>query len=69
MFTLREKYLTEIKIMEKTLRKINNSKLIQTTHFLIFFQANGEASLGKYKAGSVVGAGADAKLFVANHAY
>jgi len=32
-------------------------------------KANGEASLGKYVAGSVVGAGADATLFVANHAY
>lgn len=35
--------------------------------FLI--QANGDAALGKYAAGSVVGAGADATLFVANHAY
>lgn len=34
-----------------------------------FKQANGEAALGKYAAGSVVGAGADATLFVANHAY
>lgn len=34
-----------------------------------FFQANGEAALGKYAAGSIVGAGADATLFVANHAY
>lgn len=34
----------------------------------LFFQANGEASLGKY-GGGVVGAGADASLFVANHAY
>lgn len=32
-------------------------------------KANGEASLGKYVAGSVVGAGAGASLFVANHAY
>jgi fructose-bisphosphate aldolase class I len=32
-------------------------------------KANGEASLGKYAAGSVVGAGAGASLFVANHAY
>lgn len=32
-------------------------------------KANGEASLGKYVAGSVSGAGADAVLFVANHAY
>lgn len=32
-------------------------------------QANSLASLGKYTAGSVVGAGADATLFVANHAY
>lgn len=32
-------------------------------------KANGEAALGKYAAGSVVGAGADATLFVANHAY
>jgi len=32
-------------------------------------KANGEASLGKYVAGSIVGAGADATLFVANHAY
>lgn len=32
-------------------------------------KANGEASLGKYVAGSVTGAGADATLFVANHAY
>ncbi|XP_055923259.1 fructose-bisphosphate aldolase isoform X3 [Eupeodes corollae] len=30
---------------------------------------NGEAATGKYVAGSVVGAGADAALFVANHAY
>jgi hypothetical protein len=36
---------------------------------LFSFQANGEASLGKYVAGSVVGAGAGASLFVANHAY
>lgn len=32
-------------------------------------KANGDASLGKYVAGSVVGAGADASLFVQNHAY
>ncbi|XP_055382929.1 fructose-bisphosphate aldolase isoform X1 [Condylostylus longicornis] len=32
-------------------------------------KANGEAAIGKYVAGSVVGAGADASLFVANHAY
>lgn len=32
-------------------------------------KANGEAAVGKYVAGSVVGAGADATLFVANHAY
>jgi len=32
-------------------------------------KANGDASCGKYKAGSVVGAGAEAKLFIANHAY
>ena len=36
---------------------------------LFSLQANGDAALGKYQAGSVVGAGADAKLFVANHAY
>lgn len=33
------------------------------------FQANGDASLGKYVAGSVAGAVGDATLFVANHAY
>lgn len=32
-------------------------------------KANGEAATGKYVAGSVVGAGGDANLFVANHAY
>lgn len=32
-------------------------------------KANGDASQGKYVAGSVTGAGADAALFVANHAY
>lgn len=38
--------------------------------FLYFlFQANGDASLGKYVAGSVQGASGDAGLFVANHAY
>ncbi|XP_052751881.1 fructose-bisphosphate aldolase-like isoform X3 [Galleria mellonella] len=31
--------------------------------------ANGQASQGKYVAGSVTGVGADAGLFVANHAY
>lgn len=36
---------------------------------LLSLQANGLASVGKYAAGSVVGAGADATLFVANHAY
>lgn len=35
----------------------------------IRLQANGEAAQGKYAAGSVIGAGADATLFVANHAY
>lgn len=35
----------------------------------LFLQANGQASLGKYVAGSVTGLGADAGLFVANHAY
>lgn len=35
---------------------------------LTLLKANGEAALGKY-AGGVVGAGADATLFVANHAY
>lgn len=33
------------------------------------FQANGDASLGKYVAGSVAGASGDKGLFVANHAY
>lgn len=50
--------------------KTTKSYLIE---FLLFFlfpkQANGLASVGKYAAGSVVGAGADATLFVANHAY
>jgi fructose-bisphosphate aldolase class I len=32
-------------------------------------KANGDAALGKYAVGSVQGAGADATLFVANHAY
>ncbi|CAD6991372.1 unnamed protein product [Ceratitis capitata] len=32
-------------------------------------KANGDSAVGKYVAGSVVGAGADATLFVANHAY
>lgn len=32
-------------------------------------KANGQASLGKYVGGSVTGVGADAGLFVANHAY
>lgn len=32
-------------------------------------KANGDAALGKYAVGSVTGAGADATLFVANHAY
>ncbi|OWR42930.1 fructose 1,6-bisphosphate aldolase [Danaus plexippus plexippus] len=32
-------------------------------------QANGQASQGKYVAGSVTGVGAEAGLFVANHAY
>uniref|UniRef100_A0A1L8E1Y6 Fructose-bisphosphate aldolase n=1 Tax=Nyssomyia neivai TaxID=330878 RepID=A0A1L8E1Y6_9DIPT len=32
-------------------------------------KANGDASLGKYVAGSVAGAVGDATLFVANHAY
>ncbi|XP_039950985.1 fructose-bisphosphate aldolase isoform X1 [Bactrocera neohumeralis] len=32
-------------------------------------KANGESAVGKYVAGSVVGAGADAALFIANHAY
>lgn len=36
---------------------------------ILFLQANGEAAQGKYAAGSVIGAGADATLFVANHAY
>lgn len=37
--------------------------------FRFLFQANGDASLGKYVAGSVQGASGDAGLFVANHAY
>lgn len=32
-------------------------------------QANGDASLGKYVAGSVTSASGDSGLFVANHAY
>ncbi|MFS6531777.1 class I fructose-bisphosphate aldolase, partial [Microbacterium aurugineum] len=32
-------------------------------------KANGEAAQGKYVAGSVAGVGAQAGLFVANHAY
>ncbi|VVC97772.1 unnamed protein product [Leptidea sinapis] len=32
-------------------------------------KANGQASQGKYVAGSVTGVGADSGLFVANHAY
>lgn len=32
-------------------------------------RANGDASCAKYVAGSVVGAGADKALFIANHAY
>lgn len=37
--------------------------------FTLFSQANGQASLGKYAAGSVVGQAADVGLFVKNHAY
>lgn len=39
------------------------------TLHLCVFQANSEASLGKYVAGSVEGKAADAGLFVKNHAY
>lgn len=35
----------------------------------LIFQANGDASLGKYIAGSVSSASGDKGLFVANHAY
>lgn len=47
------------------------SKVIYLNFFSSIFleQANGLASVGKYAAGSVIGAGADATLFVANHAY
>lgn len=37
--------------------------------FYSHLQANGDAAVGKYVAGSVAGVGADAGLFVANHAY
>lgn len=44
--------------------------MIYLFFFCLFsFQANGDASLGKYVAGSVTGASGDAGLFVANHAY
>lgn len=43
--------------------------LICSFLFSMSFQANGEAALGKYVAGSAAGAAGDAALFVANHAY
>lgn len=45
-----------------------NSNLKCEKTFLIF-QANSEASLGKYVAGSVEGKAGDTGLFVKNHAY
>lgn len=42
--------------------------LTNITCFLLPFQANGEASLGKY-GGGVVGAAGTGSLFIANHAY
>lgn len=35
----------------------------------IIFQANSEASLGKYEAGSAKGKAGDAGLFVKDHVY
>lgn len=49
------------------LETINKFKL--NVPFFLSFQANGDAALGKYVAGSVSGASGDAGLFVANHAY
>jgi hypothetical protein len=36
---------------------------------LFIFQANGDAALGKYSAGSVAGAAAGVGLFIKDHAY
>lgn len=49
--------------------KINVYSIIDIYAFFLSFQANGDASLGKYVAGSVSGASGDSGLFVANHAY
>lgn len=53
---------------KKILRRITTNGLT-TTPFYNYLQANGDASCAKYVAGSVVGAGADKALFIANHAY
>lgn len=45
------------------------NKYFNVSNICFFFQANGQASQGKYVAGSVTGVGAEAGLFVANHAY
>lgn len=52
-------------------RQTKNYKICEVVNKLLLclFQANGDASLGKYAAGSVSGTGATAGLFVANHAY
>lgn len=61
-----ENALTFVRELEETTKTFN---LIFNNFIFFFLQANGLASVGKYAAGSVVGAGADATLFVANHAY
>lgn len=48
---------------------LENKNSISNVIWFLLFQANGDASLGKYVAGSVSGASGDSGLFVANHAY
>lgn len=65
---MRKKIITSMQFSNllSILSFVNNNNLIE---IVLYFQANGDAALGKYAAGSVQGVGADKGLFVANHAY
>lgn len=38
-------------------------------YYFFSVQANGDAALGKYAAGTVAGAAGDSSLFIKDHAY
>lgn len=45
------------------------SQHADSVRVIVFSQANGDAALGQYAAGSIQGAAGDTGLFIKDHAY